>query len=161
MSPDIREQLAMRRDGAARRCRIALALFIAGLIVSGLTAFPLVSEVRLLSGWVGPQPWIDTVRAGLEASQTSHPWLFYGTDWLAFGHLAIAVFFIGPLIDPARNRWPLIAGLIACGAVIPTALIAGAIRGIPLWWRLIDCSFGIFGALPLAYVLIVSLQIDE
>jgi hypothetical protein len=22
-------------------------------------------------------------------------------------------------------------------------------RGIPFWWRLIDCSFGIFGTIPL------------
>jgi hypothetical protein len=39
--------------------------------------------------------------------------------------------------------------LIACAGVIPLALIAGQIRGIPLPWRLIDCSFGVFGALPL------------
>jgi len=25
----------------------------------------------------------------------------------------------------------------------------GAVRGIPFWWRLIDCSFGIFGIIPL------------
>ena len=29
------------------------------------------------------------------------------------------------------------------------ALIFGPIRGIPLFWRLIDCSFGLFGAIPL------------
>jgi hypothetical protein len=27
--------------------------------------------------------------------------------------------------------------------------VFGGIRGIPIWWRLIDCSFGIFGAIPL------------
>ncbi len=27
--------------------------------------------------------------------------------------------------------------------VIPYALIFGAVRGIPFWWRLIDCSFGV------------------
>jgi hypothetical protein len=25
----------------------------------------------------------------------------------------------------------------------------GAVRGIPIYWRLIDCSFGIFGLVPL------------
>jgi len=34
-------------------------------------------------------------------------------------------------------------------AVIPTALIAGGLRGIPHWWRLIDCSFGVLGIMPL------------
>lgn len=40
-------------------------------------------------------------------------------------------------------------GLIACALVIPYALIFGAGRGIPFWWRLVDCSFGAFGAVPL------------
>lgn len=40
-------------------------------------------------------------------------------------------------------------GLIACAGVIPLALIAGYVRGIPLGWRRIDCSFGVFGALLL------------
>jgi hypothetical protein len=29
------------------------------------------------------------------------------------------------------------------------ALIAGPVRGIPFYWRMIDCSFGIFGTIPL------------
>jgi hypothetical protein len=44
-------------------------------------------------------------------------------------------------------------GLICCAAVIPLALIAGQVRDIPLYWRLIDCAFGVFGALPLLYCL--------
>jgi hypothetical protein len=43
--------------------------------------------------------------------------------------------------------------LIACVAVIPLAFIAGPLRGIPMFWRLIDCSFGIGGALPLLWAL--------
>jgi len=33
------------------------------------------------------------------------------------------------------------------------ALICGAIRQIPIGWRLIDCSFGVVGAILLAYAL--------
>jgi len=33
--------------------------------------------------------------------------------------------------------------------VIPFALVAGAVRGIPLYWRLIDCGFGVIGCGPL------------
>ncbi len=40
-------------------------------------------------------------------------------------------------------------GLIACAGVIPLALIAGHVRGIPFPWRILDCSFGVFGAIPL------------
>ena len=30
--------------------------------------------------------------------------------------------------------------MIACFALIPLALICGPIRGIPWFWRVIDCS---------------------
>jgi hypothetical protein len=61
----------------------------------------------------------------------------------------IAIVFIGALRDPVRNRWLFDFGLIACVLVIPFALIFGGLRGIPFWWRLIDCSFGVFGFIPL------------
>jgi len=73
----------------------------------------------------------------------------YGTDWLAFAHLVIAVAFWGPLKDPVRNIWVIEFGMIACVLVIPLALIAGPIRGIPFFWQLVDCSFGVFGIIPL------------
>jgi len=33
--------------------------------------------------------------------------------------------------------------------VVPYAFVFGTIRGIPFWWRLIDCSFGLLGFVPL------------
>ncbi len=96
-----------------------------------------------------PGPWLLRMRAALEQTQAAHPQLFYGTDWLAFGHIVIAIAFIGALRDPVENRWLFDFGLIACALVIPWALIFGAVRGIPLWWRLMDCSFGVVGAVPL------------
>ena len=139
-----------------RRIRILIGIVIAGLIVSGVTAFPLVHEVDLLHGWLRTHSaptaltvWIEKVRQGLHVVDTNYPFLAYGTDWLAFGHLVIALFFFGPLIDPVRNIWVVRAGQIACVFVLPIAVICGEIRGIPLWWRAIDCAFGIFGFLPL------------
>jgi hypothetical protein len=101
--------------------------------------------------------WLIEVRDGLERTQTHYPFLFYGTDWLAFAHLVITVFFIGPWRDPVRNRWVLQAGLIACAGVLLLALICGPIRGIPFFWRLIDCSFGIVGCVPL----IIALRLTD
>lgn len=86
---------------------------------------------------------------GLETTAGAYPFLAYGTDWLAFAHLVIAAAFIGPLIDPVRNKWVFQFGLIGCAGVVPLALIAGAARGIPVYWRMIDCSFGVFGCIPL------------
>jgi hypothetical protein len=131
-----------------RRIRLLTCLFIIGLFLSGVTAIPLQSEV----GWLAKHfnsEWLSRVHAALDQTQLHYPFLFYGTDWLAFGHFMMAVAFIGVLRDPVRNRWLFDFGLIACVLVIPYALIFGGLRGIPLWWRLIDCSFGIFGTIPL------------
>lgn len=148
--------VAMPFTNHLRRIRVCLGIFIAGLVVSGVTAFPLETELRWVLG-LGmvqglPAPvwgWLERVSSALTATNAQYPFVAYGTDWLAFGHLVIAVAFIGPFLDPVRNKWIVTFGLIACAGVIPLALIAGPIRGIPFGWRLIDCSFGVFGCLPL------------
>jgi len=144
-----------------KRLRLWLMLFVIGLVLSGLTAFPLPAEVDLLARWLGAADvsspsdysgllgWIVRVREALRETDARFPFLAYGTDWLAFAHLVIAIAFIGVLRDPARNIWILEWAMIACVAIIPTALICGAIRGIPLGWRLVDCSFGVVGIVPL------------
>jgi hypothetical protein len=142
-----------------RIVRLWLVIFIVGLILSGITAFPLQTETALLVristslGLPGHLPalhgWLTRVADALADTNTRYPFLAYGTDWLAFGHLVIAVAFIGPVIDPVRNKWFVTFGLIACAGVLPLALIAGPIRGIPLYWRFIDCSFGAFGCILL------------
>jgi hypothetical protein len=131
-----------------RKIRLLTGLFILGLFLSGITAIPLLPETDLLAKATNT-PWLLRVHAALEQTQTQNPFLFYGTDWLAFGHIVIAIAFIGAWRDPVRNRWLFDFGLIACVLVVPWALVFGAWRGIPLWWRLIDCSFGVFGFIPL------------
>jgi len=150
------------------RYRVSLGLFIVGLILSGVTAFPLLTELRFIAGALGIvnpadyaklgglQHWIALVLHGLEETYTRFPFIGYGTDWLAFGHICIAVFFIRPWFKPLESDWVLRCGLICCAAVIPTALIAGQVRDIPLYWRLIDSSFGVIGAIPLLYCLTLS-----
>lgn len=149
------------RRSLLRRIRWLLALFMVGLVASGLTAFPISWEVDLLARAVGLSPqsppdsyggvqrWVATVQEGVRETAARYPFMLYGTDWLAFAHLVIAVAFIGPLRDPVRNIWVLDFGLIACASVIPLALICGPIRGIPFFHQLIDCSFGLLGFTPL------------
>lgn len=145
--------------------RLVLGFFVVGLILSGITAFPLSWELRLLTHALaidGSAPsashagfafWLATVDKGLHETYSTYPWIAYGTDWLAFAHIAIAVYFVGPLVNPVKNEWVLQAGLMGCVLVLPLALICGPLRGIPFHWRLIDCSFGVFGAVPLLYCL--------
>ncbi|GHF83220.1 hypothetical protein ACFFSH_22355 [Streptomyces filamentosus] len=146
------------------RIRAWLILFVVCLVLSGVTAFPLVTELRWLdsslTGWAAPvadalpglAEWIHRVAGGVEAAGEEAPYLLYGTDWLAFAHLVIAVAFLGPYRDPVRNVWVVEFGMIACAGIIPLALICGPIRDIPFWWSVIDMSFGVVGILPLLHV---------
>ncbi|MFG2718040.1 hypothetical protein ACGFW5_07000 [Streptomyces sp. NPDC048416] len=150
------------RSALLRRIRVWVAVFVVCLVLSGLTAFPLVHELHWtqallhntpLGEWLpGLAGWIGRVRAGLESADADYPFLLYGTDWLAFAHLVIAVAFYGVVRDPVRNVWVVEFGMIACAGVIPLALICGPVRGIPLWWSVIDMSFGVFGVIPLYVV---------
>ena len=142
-----------------RKIRVWLVLFLVGLVASGVTAFPLEHEVRwlhhLLEGSPAPQTlidWIARVDRGITRTNDEYPFIMYGTDWLAFAHLVIAVAFWGPLRDPVRNLWVIDWGMIACAGIVPLALFAGPVRGIPGWWSLIDISFGVFGIVPLLVV---------
>ena len=144
------------------KIRLWLVFFVVALVARGVTAFPLETELRIgsdiLHSTALPQlmpdfvSWIDRVRDGVIATNDEYPFLAYGTDWLAFAHLVIAVAFIGPLRDPVRNIWIVQWAMIACIGIIPLALIAGPIRGIPFGWSLVDMSFGVFGIIPLLIV---------
>lgn len=147
---------------AHRLVRRWLWIFVVCLVLSGLTAFPLQSETRWLADAVHGSPiadlpaaaaWTVRIRDGLADTNARYPFLAYGTDWLAFAHLVIAVAFWGPLRDPVRNVWVIQWAVIACAGVIPLALICGPLRGIPLYWRFVDMSFGVVGVVPLLIVL--------
>lgn len=147
--------------------RVWLTLFVIGLALSGITAFALETELHwLILHWPlnGNTPlfaWVVKAYEALLDNNTRYPFLAYGYDWLAFGHLIIALFFIGPIRRPVENKWVLIIGMIACAGVFPLAFIAGAVRGIPLYWRLIDCSFGVLGIIPLLICYRKATQIGE
>jgi len=141
-----------------------VSFFIFGLALSGATAIPIETELNWLVNLTGARTlveapgataapvwaeWLCRVLAALQDINSKYPFIGYGGDWLAFGHFAIAIVFIGAWRDPVRNIWLFEFGLIACALVIPYALVCGAFRGIPFWWQLIDCSFGVFGAIPL------------
>jgi succinate-acetate transporter protein len=144
------------------KIRIWIVLFVLALAAAGLTAFPLQWELGIASDvlhslsvaqWLpGLTEWIDHVRDALNDTYPKYPFIAYGTDWLAYAHIVIAIAFIGPFRDPVRNIWIVQWAMIACVLVIPLALIAGAIREIPIAWQLIDMSFGVFGLIPLIIV---------
>ncbi len=135
-------------------------VFIVGLVVSGLTAIPIETQFDLGARLFGEDfraggampafvaEWLVHAYRGVKLTAREAPFVYYGTDWLAFGHIVIALSFVGAWKDPVRNRWLFQFGMLACALVIPWALVFGAVRGIPFWWRLIDSSFGVVGFVP-------------
>ena len=130
-----------------------LIFFMTILVLSGVTAIPVETELKFLSrvfpldSSIGQ--WLDRVFVAFHDTNKNYPFLAYGYDWLAFAHLVLAVLFVGPIMDPVRNKWVIQFGMIACMLIIPFAFIAGHFRSIPLGWTFIDCSFGVLGLFPL------------
>ena len=152
--------LKLKEKQLLLKIRLLVLFFIGALVASGLTAFPLEAELKVINRVLETAPdsflvlknWMKIIYEGLQYTGENYPFLLYGTDWLAFAHLMIAVAFIGVYVQPVRNKWIIYWGMIMCICIIPTAFICGAIRQIPIYWQLIDCSFGVFGILPLMLV---------
>lgn len=148
-----------------RRIYVCTWLIILGLAFSGATALPLQTELDAVARWLGAEnlspgqassgfvKWILVVRDGLRITYAKYPFMGYGTDWLGFAHFVIAIAFVGPLRHPIRSVWLFNWGMIASVLIVPWAFVTGEVRDIPVYWRLIDCSFGAGGFIPcwLAY----------
>lgn len=153
--------------------RLLVLFFVAALVISGLTAFPLETELSILCSILGIstdvpatnytdfQYWIAWVYEGVSNTNKAYPFLAYGTDWLAFAHIAIAIAFAGVYVKPVRNIWIVYWAMILCVAIMPVIFICGAIRQIPFYWQLIDSSFGIFGIIPLFILRHYILKLDK
>ena len=142
------------RNPKLKKIRRLILFFIIMLLLSGITAFGVESQLNWLiqtfpAGASILDRWLQKVQTAIHQTNQIYPFLSYGYDWLAFAHIVIAIAFYGPYKDPQRNIWIIEWAMIACIAIIPLALIAGPVREIPFYWQCIDCSFGILGIIPL------------
>lgn len=144
----------MKHDNDLRFIRGWTIFFMTVLIFSGLTAVPLEWGTTWLAGFAQHfgEPlagWSSRVATAIADVGQKHPLLFYGTDWLAFAHVVIGLAFVGVLRDPVRNKWVIEWALWACALVVVFAMAWAPVRGIPFFWRCVDASFGVVGAIPL------------
>jgi hypothetical protein len=142
------------RQWLTRKIRMMMLFFMVAVAISGITAFDVEPGLQWLVLYEDyyPDAIAEFLLKAYDAVSTTnrlYPMLGYGYDWLAFAHLVIALLFIGPYREPVKNQWVVTWAMITCIAVFPLAFIAGSIRGIPFYWQLIDCSFGIIGLIPL------------
>ncbi|MEO6168592.1 MAG: hypothetical protein ABIO46_13020 [Chitinophagales bacterium] len=135
-------------NGLRKKIRLALLLTIGGLIVSGLSAIPLQTELNFVLQFREDLPtflvdWFDKVHLAISETSEKYPLVLYGYDWLGFAHVLIALAFIGPLLDPVKNQWVVIWGMIASALTIVMALVAERFRDIPFFWSLVDAAIGV------------------
>lgn len=154
-----------KTESLKKQIRLLLAFFMTALIISGATAMPVETELSFVlpflpAGGIVAQLFSKVLQA-VQAANRNYPFLLYGYDWLAFAHFVIAVAFIGPFRNPVKNIWVIEFGMIACAMVIPFALIVAGFRGLPLWWRIIDCSFGVIGFIPLWFCRKKILELED
>lgn len=165
-------QSTFMKSKIEKRIKVLTWLFIVGIILSGLTAFPIETELNLLrflwqdgtfiaNTFPALSSFLKHIDIAITETNKNYPQIFYGTDWLAFAHIIIGSAFIGVLRNPVRNIWVVEWAMIACIMVFPLAWICGPIREIPVYWRIIDCSFGVFGMIPLWYIRKLILQLEE
>lgn len=150
----------MNTTRSLTQTRIWLVLFSTALIASGLSAILVRQGLQWLSPfyiqgsilnrlWPSMAAWLSLVHGAVEETYDKYPFLAYGYDWLAFGHFIIAIPFLMALRDPLHQSWVISYGFYACLAVLPFALLFGALRGIPLFWQGVDIMFGVGGLIVL------------
>jgi hypothetical protein len=73
----------MTKDAGALvlRIRVLLWIFIVGLVISGVTALPLETELRILTQWAGAGPgaaeWFLRIRDALIETNAKYPFIAY------------------------------------------------------------------------------------
>ena len=132
-----------------------LVIVAFGLFVSGVTIWPwdieLSFAISALQAIAGPEPLIQLlqdIQQDMRLLEQSNSFVLYVADWLAFAHLVLAVLFLMALKNPIRNVLVVRFGILCSLSVPILAITCIPMRGIPLFWILIDSSFALC-AIPL------------
>ena len=132
-----------------------LVIVAFGLFVSGVTIWPWEIElsfaISTLQTMKGPEPLIQLlqeIRHDMRMLDENNSFVLYVADWLAFAHLVLAALFLMALKDPIRNVLVVRFGILCSLSVPVLAITCIPMRGIPLFWILIDSSFALC-AIPL------------
>jgi hypothetical protein len=164
----------MDRDKTLRRIRLYLIVFFFGILFGLHTVAFVEIETAYFARFLGygtfmedilpsAASWIENLHHTITEVYKTYPVMAYCMDWLSYACLVFAWFTIGAIKNPVRNIWIIQVYMIACILAAMLPFIVGPFRGIPLFWRFIDCSFGIIGFLLLfsAYRLTKQLQVNQ
>jgi hypothetical protein len=131
------------------RIKAAIVITIIGLLLNGISALPLRTELKILLSYSNLLPqfaldWWNQVNQGVLETSEKYNFMRYGFDWLAFAHAMIALVFLGPLRDPIKNQWVIKWGMIVAALSIVMAFGWERMRDIPVWWSFVDGGISYF-----------------
>jgi hypothetical protein len=139
-----------------KRIRIFLIIFALGLIFALHTVVVVQPETGLFVRYLGHgtfmdsvlpfvSDWVEHLHLAISDTYQKYPVIAYCMDWLSFACVVFVIFIYGAIKDPVRNVWIVQVFLAACALACLLPFIAGPFRGIPIFWRMIDGSFGFLG----------------
>jgi hypothetical protein len=136
-----------------------LGFVAGGLFISGVTIWPWELELTLAISILDGLAVFEPLRALLQellsdmlALREKDSFVLYIADWLAFAHLILTALFLMAIRDPVRNILVVRFGILCSLSVPLLAVTCVPLRGIPLFWILVDSSFALC-AIPLLLAL--------
>jgi len=143
-----------------KKIRIYLVIFFLGILFSLHTVLFVEVETAFFVKHLGPgtameqklpfvSAWIENLYASVKETYANYPVIAYCMDWLSYACVVFAIFMIGAIKDPVKNIWIIQTYMLACLLAAALPFIAGPFRGVPIFWRCLDGSFGVIGFLVL------------
>ena len=79
-----------------KKIKWVIAIFVFFLILSGVTAFPVETELKWILPHLGWLPtdlfnYLQSVSVAVADTNAKYPFIAYGFDWLAFAHIVIGL----------------------------------------------------------------------
>lgn len=139
-----------------RVIRVCLVLFFLGILFGLHTVVFVEVETALFAKFLGRgtwmaqtlpvvSTWIDTLYVSITESYRAYPVMAYCMDWLSYACIVFALFIVGAIRDPVRNVWIIQVYLAGCVLASLLPWVVGPMRGVPVFWRVLDGSFGVMG----------------
>ena len=148
------------QNNTLKKIRIYLVLFFLGILFSLHTVLFVEVETEFFARHQGSgtsmeqklpvvSDWIENLYVSVKETYTNYPVMAYCMDWLSYACVVFAIFLIGAIKDPVKNIWIIQVFMLACVLAAALPFIAGPFRGVPIFWRCLDGSFGLIGFLVL------------
>jgi len=137
-----------------------LVVFVAGLVFGCQMVLFVRPELAWLNSILGPgtrteqiwpemSAWVNHLHQGITTTYAEYPFIAYCMDWLVLAQAGFIILFIGAIIDPLRNIWIIRSGMVICLLHVVTAVASGGLHGVPVFWQILDASFGVVGLVVL------------